>query len=223
MDASTMIEAIVDKHASVYRKKKFHYDYDDAIKDMAKVEDLADITVTDVVAIIQRWLYGWGTMGRVLGREEYSGWQGKVTETIKKHSSGLQRFKKMDIQKENLSVHKIKIKELFNDFKDATEQIASAKILHLICPSFFPMWDTNIANATRFALEDSKGYSFDKSIIPFSGGDYFQFMKGTKDFMLKHYDTISLLSNKYQHNNILRTIDVCFLLMVRRPLYLVFQ
>ena len=216
MNASTIIEAIVDKHESVYGGD---IRYDNAIAYIAKV-DLANMDETAVGYAIERFLYGWGNMGRVLGRPEYSGWQVRVTGIIKSNNSILKQFKKMNIETENLSVHETAIIKLFDSFNSKTSPTSSAKILHLICPDFFPLWDNAISDALRVELAELQGYAFDRSISARSSRDYFRFMGGVKLFMSTHNSTISLLSNKYQHNK-LRIVDACFLFMVRRPLYLV--
>ena len=225
MDTSTLIEAIVAKHISVYGVKKTNKKtYDDFMKDMKDMakEGLANMDETKVKALIKSFLWDWGTMHRQLGQEKYQDWQRDVTELIKLYSSVLQQFQNKNIEKENLREYKAEIVCLYESFKSATGQIASVKILHLLCSNFFPLWDTAIANALRAELKDSQGVDFDKRIIRFSGGDYFRFMEEVQRFISMHYDIISSLS-KRNEQKILRIVDVCFLLMVRRPLYLIFQ
>ena len=216
MNASTIIEAIVDKHESVYGGD---IRYDNAIAHMARV-DLADMNETNIGYAIERFLYDWGGMGRVLGRPQYSGWQGRVTGIIKSNSSILKQFQNMNIhQEEDLNAHKTEIVRLYDAFESAAGPISSAKILHLICPNFFPLWDNAIADALRVELADFRGNNFDKSINAFSGEDYFRFMDRVKFFIARNNSAVSLLSDKYNHN-MLRIVDVCFWFMVRRPLYL---
>jgi len=217
MDTDTTIRAIVDKHEAVYRGDS---PYNNAITAMA-TRDLAQISESDVVNVVERFLYDWGKMGRVLGQERFSGWQGKVAQIIQSNSGILKQFQNRNIEYENLSNHKHEIVMLYEAFKGATWQIASAKILNLICPNFFPLWDNGIANALRVELAHLEGYSFDKSIEDFSGEDYFRFMDGTKLFISRHSDVLSTLSNQYQQRK-LRIIDECFWWVVRRPFSLIF-
>jgi hypothetical protein len=217
MDTNTMIEAIVDKHEAVYRGDSL---YNNAVTDMALI-DLANISESDVVRVVEHFLYSWGKMGRVLGQERFLGWQGKVTQIIKSNSELIRQFQKRNIEYEDLINHKHEIVMLYEAFKGATWQVASAKILNLICPNFFPLWDNDIANALRVELAYLEGYSFDKSIDGFSGEDYFRFMEGINLFISRHSEVLSRLSNQYQQRK-LRIIDECFWWAVRRPFSLIF-
>lgn len=217
MDANTMVRAIVDKHEAVYRGDR---PYNNAITHMAII-DIANISKTDVVNVVEPFLYGWGRMGRVLGKQLLLGWQGKVTQIIQSNSGILKQFQNRNIENENLSNHRHEIVTLYESFKGATSQIASAKILNLVCPNFFPLWDNAIANALRVELVNLEGYGFDRSIEVFSGEDYFRFMEGIKLFISRHSDVISLLSNQYQQRK-LRIVDECFWWTVRRPFFLIF-
>jgi hypothetical protein len=217
MDTNTAIRAIVDKHEAIYRGDS---PYNNAITDMTTI-DLANISQSDVVDVVEPFLYDWGKMGRVLGQERFSGWQGKVTNIIRSNSGILKQFQNRNIEYENLSNHRHEIAMLYESFKAATGQIASAKILNLICPNFFPLWDNGIANAVRVELAHLEGCGFDKSIEVFSGADYLRFMEGIKLFISRHSDVLLLLSNQYQQRK-LRIIDECFWWIVRRPFFLIF-
>lgn len=217
MDANEMIKAIVDKHEDVYGGDSL---YNSAITRMAAI-DLSNINESDVEVIVERFLYEWGRMGRVLGRIEYLGWQEKVAEIVKANAENLKRFQKKIIENEDLDDYKIEIVKLYMTFKGITGSIASAKILNLICPNFFPLWDNAIADAVRVELAHIESYGFDKSIEVFSGEDYFRFMVGIKLFMVKHADIISSLSRQYQQKK-LRIVDECLWSLARRPFYLIF-
>jgi len=217
MDANEMIKAVVDKHEDVYGGDSL---YNSAITRMAAI-DLSNIDESDVVGIAERFLYEWGGMGRVLGRIKYLGWQEKVAEVVKANAENLKRFQKRIIENEDLDDYKVEIVKLYETFKGITGSIASAKILNLICPNFFPLWDNAIANAIRAELADTESYGFDKSVEILSGEDYFRFMVGIKLFMLKHADIISSLSRQYQQKK-LRIVDECLWSLVRRPFYLIF-
>ena len=217
MDANEMIKAIVDKHEDVYGGDSL---YNSAITQMAAI-DLSNIDKSDVIGIVERFLYEWGRMGRVLGRIEYLGWQEKVVEIVKVNAENLRRFQKKIIENEDLDDYKVEIVKLYKTLKGITGSIASAKILNLICPNFFPLWDNAIADAVRVELAHIESYRFDKSVKVFSGEDYFRFMVGIKLFMVKHAGIISLLSRQYQQKK-LKIVDECFWSLVRRPFYLIF-
>lgn len=217
MDANEMIKAIVDKHEDVYGGDPL---YDSSITRMAAI-DLSNINESDVEVIVQRFLYDWGRMGRVLGRIEYLGWQEKVSETLKANAESLKRFQKRTIENEDLNDYKVEIVELYETLRKITGLVASAKILNLTCPDFFPLWDNRIANAVRVELAHIESYAFDKRVKVFSGEDYFRFMVGIKLFMVKHADIISSLSRQYQQKK-MRIVDECLWSLARRPFYLIF-
>lgn len=217
MDINTMIKAIVDKHEAVYRGDTL---YNKFVTRMSTV-DLENISESDVTNVIEPFLYEWGRMGRVLGRHEFWDWQGKVAKMVKSNCAMLKQFQARNIENENLSNNKDEIIRLYQSFKEATGQIASAKILNLICPDFFPLWDNAIASGIRVELANLPGYSFDKKIKAFSGQDYFRFTEGIKIFMLRHNDIISQLSNQYQQKK-LRIIDECLWWMAGRPFFRIF-
>ena len=217
MDANEMIKAVVDEHANVYGGDPL---YNSSITRMAAI-DLCNINESDVEVIVERFLYEWGRMGRVLGRIEYAGWQEKVAEIVKTNAENLKRFQKRIIENENLDDYKVEIVRLYETLKGATGPIAGAKILNLTCPEFFPLWDNRIANAVRVELAHMESYRFDKSVEAFSGEDYFRFLVGIKLFMVKHADIISSLSRQYQQRK-LRIVDQCLWWLARRPFYLIF-
>jgi hypothetical protein len=217
MDANSMIQATVDKHEATYRGDSL---YNRFVMRMSTVE-LENISESDVTNVIEPFLYEWGRMGRVLGRQEFWDWQEKVAEMVKLNCTSLKEFQARDIENESLSNNKDEIIGLYESFKEATGQVASAKILNLICPDFFPLWDNAIASGIRVELANLPGYSFDKNIEPFSGQDYFRFTEGIKIFMLRHNGVISQLSNQYQDKK-LRIVDECLWWMARRPFSLIF-
>jgi len=56
MDANEMIKAIVDKHEDVYRGDPL---YNHTITRMAAI-DLSNISESDVIGIVECFLYEWG-------------------------------------------------------------------------------------------------------------------------------------------------------------------
>lgn len=217
MDPNALINTIIDKHEATYKGDK---QYRNAIAHMATI-NIAEITEANIRDVVEDFLYNWGRMGRVLGQEQYLGWQAKVAEIIKLNSEILKQFQNRNIETENLGNHKSEIVRLYESLKDATGRIASAKILNLVCPDFFPLWDNAIAEAVRAELANLQGHEFNKNIDTFSGEDYFRFMDGIRIFMSRHSDTILSLSVRYQQKK-LRIVDQCFWWMVRRPLSLMF-
>ena len=104
MDANTLIKTIIDKHEAVYKGDR---QYNNAITRMATI-GLDNISETAVRDIVEPFLYNWGKMGRVLGREQFLDWQEKVAQIIKSNSGILKQFQVTNIENENLSNHKAK-------------------------------------------------------------------------------------------------------------------
>jgi hypothetical protein len=217
MDQNELINVIIDRHEATY---KGDGQYKNAIRHMAVI-NLAEMTETIVGDVVEEFLYNWGRMGRVLGQMQYLGWQSNVAEILKTNSETLKQFQRRNIETENLDNHKTEIVRLYESLKKATGKIASAKILNLICPDFFPLWDNAIADAVRAELAILQGLEFEKNIEAFSGEDYFRFVVGIKLFMTRHDEMISHLSIQNGQKK-LRIVDQCFWWMVRRPLSLVF-
>jgi len=60
-------------------------------------------------------------------------------------------------------------KNVFNRLEKVAGHVGAAKVLHLLAPRFFPLWDTNIAK--------DYGVSFEKGVP--TGSHYVDFMKET--------------------------------------------
>jgi hypothetical protein len=75
-----------------------------------------------------------------------------LTDCIKKHLELLDHFRSRDIETLTRGDHE-KVAKLFDEFLDALRggkrrsPVAVAKALHLFAPTFFPLWDSDIAVA----------------------------------------------------------------------------
>jgi len=217
MNSDELIKAIVDKHEAVYSGDS---SYKNTIQQMGQL-NLATLDTKTVKDIIEPFLYGWGRMGRLLGRIEYSNWQEEVAENIKSNYAILRQLQQRNIEGENLIDLRGPILQLFNAFKSTVGQIGSVKILNILCPDFFPLWDTAIANAVRVEIADIQSSAFDRNIESFSGEDYFRFMESIKLFITRHNDMLAHLSNQYSQKK-LRIIDECLWWTAKRPFFLMF-
>ena len=217
MNADTLITAVVHKHDAVYGGDRLYRDY---VQRVAGT-NIAGITEAEVADVVQSFLYRWGRMGRVLGKPCFNGWQAQVASIIRSHSGPLKQFQGADIETVNLHHHSGDVITLYESFRTAVSQIASAKVLNLLCPDFFPLWDNAIASAMRVEFANMAGYSFDASVKPFSGEDYLRFMEGVQLFISRHSDVISVLSTQYEQRR-LKIVDACFWYMTGRPFFLIF-
>lgn len=125
--------------------------YFEALKRFAEVQ--VDVTKIDKVKHVDRvmkpFLVNWGLMSRVVNREEIN-WE-TVTTKIRESGELLQPLKGLQLLSMNYSDTKIanSIKSLYNmlgNFKHIGATTRS-KMLHLLNPEVFVMWDNAIANS----------------------------------------------------------------------------
>jgi hypothetical protein len=187
---SDVIEAYVKLFEDYAETSDIEKVYDDTVKYAQRI-DLDDITEEDVENVIKPFLYKWGNMGRVLGRQEYKGWEKKLKDLIKEYSSMLGNFRKESLAK--IEQFEREIKEIYSKFRETLGPIAAGKTLNILCPNFFPLWDSAIRNAfsQAFDLKDD---------------DYYTFMLKVRNFIKEYEETFSKLANKY-NKNMLRIFD----------------
>jgi hypothetical protein len=106
------------------------------------------------------------------------------------------------------------IKTIYQALKSAVGPIGAVKVLHLVCPSFFPLWDNAIANGLR------QYYYGDSTYESFSDQDYFDFMMWVQNWLRENDNLISSLSEQYNKTK-LKMIDEFFWWTVTRPFSLV--
>lgn len=157
---------------------------------------LANLTETDTKRILEPFLIMWGRMSRVLGRDGCE----IVREKITHLSNQLEKYRNKSLIDLNIKKEKQDIIFIFNEFKNtkATSrnvgQTATSKILHIINPQMFPMWDTKIRS--KYGLYTG------------SASDYIDFLIETKRWLLDKNlkDELDDLSNQYQLSK-LKIID----------------
>jgi hypothetical protein len=160
--------------------------------------------------VVEHFLYDWGSMTRVLGREKYKGWENRLEKQIQSNRGELADVREKRLECVNLSDYEPKIRKCYESFKQAEiSPIAVAKILHLICPDFFPPWDNSIEKAVRNELEQKEE--------EFSASDYYRFMKAIQGFLKEHEQTFSKLVKSEKGK--LKIIDEFLWWFVRRPFY----
>jgi hypothetical protein len=91
--------------------------------------------------------------------------------------------------------------------------IAAVKVLHLICPDFFPLWDSRIREAVIAELADRSGDRY--SVFA-----YYCFMQAIQDFVTKYDEVLSELAEQYRKGK-LKIVDEA-LWASRRPLSFLF-
>jgi hypothetical protein len=149
---------------------------------------LSDLSKDHEARIFRPFLLTWGTMGRVLG---YKG-VAKAFDKIQSLSNKIEQFRKKRLRDVNLfdfRDYTIKLFDQISATKIERRNVgptASSKILHLICPDLFVMWDT----AIRAAYGKSKG----------DGKEYFEFLLIMQTLILVFETTINSLTKKYGMN-----------------------
>lgn len=71
--------------------------YRDSVEKMRNIKNLARFTKKDAAVIIRPFLYGWGKMGRVLGRKVFLGWEDKIAKQISSNHEMLEKFRKKEL------------------------------------------------------------------------------------------------------------------------------
>jgi hypothetical protein len=166
--------------------------YNGCVERMGKVK-LYNITEKDVKESIKVFLINWGTMGRVLWREDIKGWEGRMFDSLRKISDDLNTFKELHLEDTDLDKYEESIKKCYNHVKKVVGPVSAAKILHLICPYLFPLWDTGIRK--KVSNECSK---FDNKRIGDSATGYYKFMIINQKFLKKEDNILLKLSKDYK-------------------------
>jgi len=164
------------------------------IKDAKKI-NLCKITIEDTKGPIKAFLVNWGMMYRVLNRRK--DWEKHLMKAIRKNCTLINKFKNKDIFNfPNLKEYKIEIKQLYKEIRNIIGPTSASKVLHLLCPNFFPMWDDVIR----------KRLSKEKQKIGESGIGYFKYMVAIQQNFSKLLSKINKLSEEYKMTK-LRIID----------------
>lgn len=202
--------------SSSKKNEKSQKAYSESLDNMGEI-DLGNITEGDVERIVKRYLCDWGGMRRVLGQKGFQDWRSELTRAIQSNHKTLKGFRSKDLINVELSEFKTDIERLYESFETIVGRIAATKVLHLVCPNFFPMWDNKIADGVRngFPKKGDKG----TRIKAFSAADYYRFIQAMQIFLREHQEALSSLACEY-HNTKLRVLDECLFWATSRPFYL---
>lgn len=131
----------------------------------------------------------------------------------------IENFRKKDLLSVTLDKFESDTEKCYKSFENEIGKIASVKVLHLICPSFFPLWDNKIADAIRKV--DVRNNE-NRRIAKFSEADYYQFMQKIQNFSKKHETILSDLADQYKKSK-LKILDDFLWWAANRPLDLFFN
>jgi len=173
-----------------FNEKTLYYG---CIQGMSKVK-LNKITLKDIEGPIKTFLINWGTMRRVLDRKKE--WEKDLEKALRSKCNALDVFRNKNLLTSDIEKIDVK-KSIINCYENVEKRVgpvAASKILHIIAPIFFPMWDGAIRTTISQDYKDSK--IFARGIGASSVG-YYKFMQATKYFILsnlKREEVINLLS-----------------------------
>lgn len=152
---------LVEKHESTFRS--LDQTYLNAIKGFRK-RRLTGSNGSDLCSILWSYLIEWGNMGRVLGHKGCR----RIAEKLKEMKGKFAEFENLtlatiDIDEKSDSIEKV-YNELLNarwvSDKGRTKRVgptATAKVLHLVVPDLFMIWDREIRTVYGFG-ENGKDY-----------------------------------------------------------------
>jgi len=190
---------LVEQHEEIWRYSEKIL-YDRCIKDMKKAR-LCEIEEKDVNGPVKTFLINWGQMGRVLGRENKEGWEKNLVYKLREICKELEKFRKLKLENTILSNHEDEIKKCYRKIRSTIGPVAATKVLHLLCPDFFPMWDNAIRKKISNECEEKSGVR-----IGDSEKGYYKYMEVIQGFVKRYNKILSNLNNKYKQSK-LRIVD----------------
>ena len=162
-------------------------------KELSAIEDLNSITVAQVTEIIEPYLYKWGRMSRVMGTRKYWNWRQDLTEAYHMCGNLLHTYRGLDLGSVDLAEYKEGTKVCYDSFTLSVGPVSAGKVLHLTCPSYFPMWDTDISKTIREEMFPGGG----KGMGLFTFDAYYQFMHANKYFLNAYREELENLAQKH--------------------------
>lgn len=173
------------------------------IEEMKKI-NICEINDKDDMQLIRLFLVNWGLLGRVIKRKE--DWKSDLTEKLKDICNELERFKVLKLEETELSNHENDIIKCYDKIRSKFGPTTTSKVLHLICPRFFPMWDGEIRKEIS-----SDPQTLKQDRIGESPTGYFKFMKAIHGFMDKNNQILDSLNDDFGWDNKLKIVDEFFM------------
>lgn len=155
--------------------------------------------------VIQDFLFKWGHMGRIGITTAIP----KTNSIIQRYANFLERIRKQNLHASNLKPDRQTIENLFEELCLLVGHISAVKILHLICPGFFPLWD----NGVIFAYNSSYKAKHSSVLIEMvdsatsknskraTGKGYCDFMEFTRSFIHKYHGKLSQIQDILRNAN----------------------
>ena len=183
-------EKEIEKFVMMYENEYWFVNkllYIGCIKEIEKI-NICKIQEKDIKGPIRTFLINWGMMSRVLGRKERENWEERLLEQLEKLGNKFEEFRKLKLESVELENYKEDIKECYQKINKIIGPTSTSKVLHLICPEFFPLWDENIRKLVSKECKNCR--------IGNSGEGYYKFMREIKEFLRKYEEPLSKLVSK---------------------------
>ena len=157
-------------------------------------------------------------MARALGKSRFPNWEKKLADAIAGDASLLETYVARELADADLTLEKPHIVRLYESFRDCVGRVAATKCLHLVCPGFFPMWDTTIAGTLRKERREREpSIALDEE---FSAEDFSQFVGQVRHFILSNSALLPSLAQRYGKTSV-KIADEAFWWATQRPLSLI--
>lgn len=190
LEIERILEAFVYAQNRVQKDDHKYFGY---INKMKKA-NLADMSSADMDTV-RDFLLKFGGMGRAGVKDDIP----RAQSTIHGYADFLQCARGRQLHQGNLASYHNHVIKVFGALRDVVGPVSAAKTLHLICPEFFPLWDSSIialCNSSCKAkhrcllieiikVESDKDPQKKRAVI--TGKGYYSFMEFTDRFIHKYY------------------------------------
>lgn len=158
-------------------------------------------TDDDFKSLVRVILINWGMMQRVLNFKLRPGWENNLINSLNNVRKELEIFKSLLIDEIDLKDFEKDIKKCYKEIRNSIAPTATSKLLHFICPDFFPLWDDNIREQITKELRAQK-----KKGINSEESGYYRYMIEIQGFIGRYADVLSNLQDQYKKPK-LRILD----------------
>ncbi len=181
----------IKNHVKKSEKESREWDktYSECLNDICK-KGIRKINEKDI-SIIKKFLWDWGKMARVLGKRKR--WKSKLPNVIRGLCRQLEKFRKLRLENSDIKKYEVEIFKCYKKIEEIIGPTSTAKVLHLICPNFFPIWDSKIRDNAG-VNEKAEGY--------------FNFIERNKEFIVKYNDILEKLAKEYKKPKV-KIVDEC--------------
>ena len=179
---------------NLYEKTYSNLDstYMKALQDF-ETKELSRFSENDTESILYPYLLKWGNMKRVLG---YRGCK-RIGEKLREMGLQLKKWRQESLSTVDLERMSNQVADIYDGIMNASWKsnkgrskrvgpTAASKVLHLVAPNLFIIWDRAIRN----------NYGFKES-----GEEYFRFLLDMQNWMEKLGKSIDTLQNRYEKSS----------------------